>query len=97
MGTFHADGVADIVLARSSHNASKSDLFAATRHVLAMALAGYGHVPDQSPLWPLRRTGGPGREVERLTPDPRAEISQLLGDEGQLELVAEDPGRWSPT
>lgn len=89
---FHADGVANIVLARASHNASKSDLFAGTRHVqawrhslgdrivvarrlgldhetprvLALARAGYGHLPDDSPLWLLLRTGGAGREVERL-------------------------------
>jgi hypothetical protein len=120
---FHADGVANIVLARASHNASKSDLFAATRHVrawrdsfgdrvlvarrlrldhetlrvLAMARAGYGHLPDESPLWLLRRAGGTGREVERLTPDRRAEIAQLLGEEGELDLAADDPGPWSAT
>jgi hypothetical protein len=120
---FHADGVANIVLARASHNASKSDLFAATRHVqawrrslhdrievarrlgldhetprvLAMARAGYGHLPDQSPLWLLQRTGGPGREVERLTPDRRAKITRLLGEEGDAAVAAEDPGPWSST
>jgi hypothetical protein len=119
---FHAGGVANVVLARASHNASKSDLFAATRHVrawrdslgdrsvvarrlgldhearrtMAMARAGYGHLPDESPLWLRRRSGGSGREVERLTPDRRAEIARLLG-EGGLDLAAEEPGPWAPT
>lgn len=66
-----------------------------TPRVLAMARAGYGHLPDESPLWLLRRAGGPGWEVERLTSDRRAEIAQLLGDEDELELVAEDPGPWT--
>jgi len=118
---FHADGVANLVLARASHNASKSDLFAATRHVQAwreslgdriavarrlgldhetsrtraLARAGYGHLPDESPLWLRRLAGGPGREVERLTPDRRAEIAELLGGASDLELAADDRGPWS--
>ena len=117
---FHADGVANLVLARPSHNASKSDLFAATRHVqawqeslryrvavarrvgldhetprtLAMARAGYGHLPDDSPLWLRRVSSGPGREVERLTSDRRVEIAQLLRND-KFHLAAEDPGSWS--
>ena len=118
---FHADGVANLVLARSSHNASKSDLFAATRHVeawresigdramvarrlgldlesgrvRAMARAGYGHLPDESPLWVRRLVGGAGRAVERLTPDRRAEIAQLLGEYSDLDLAADGSGPWS--
>jgi hypothetical protein len=118
---FHADGVANLVLARASHNASKSDLFAATEHVRAwgeslddrilvarrlgldhempriraMARAGYGHLPDESPLWLRRLASGSGRQVERLTPDRRAAISQLLGGESWLDLAADDPGPWS--
>lgn len=117
---FHADGVVNLVLASPSSNASKSDLFAATRHVqawrdslsdrivvgerlgldhetrrtLAMARAGYGHLPDESPLWLRRLTRGPGREVERLTPDRRAKVAQLLR-EVRLDLAAEDSGPWS--
>lgn len=119
---FHADGVANLVLARHSHNASKSDLFAATRHVqawreslgdriavaervgldhearptLAMARAGYGHLPDESPLWLRRLDRGGGREVERLTRDRRTEIAQFLGEDGHT-LAAETPGGWSST
>ena len=118
---FHADGVADLVLARPSHNASKNDLFAASRHVqawqeslrdriavarrvgldhetprtLAMARAGYGHLPEDSPLWLRRVPSGPGREVERLTSERRGEIAQLLRH-GRFNLAAEDPGSWSP-
>ncbi len=118
---FHADGVTNLVLARASHNASKSDLFAASGHVRAwaeslddrilvarrlgldhetariraMARAGYGHLPDESPLWLRRLAGGSGRQVERLTPDRRAAIAQLLGEEGRLDLAADDPGLWS--
>lgn len=117
---FHADGVANLVLARPSHNASKSDLFAATRHVqawqeslrdrvavarrvgldhetprtLAMARAGYGHLPEDSPLWLRRVSSGPGREVERLTSDRRAEIAQLLRHD-RFDLAAENQGSWS--
>jgi hypothetical protein len=117
---FHADGVANLVLARASHNASKSDLFAATRHVqawrdsllertavarrvgldhetprtLAMARAGYGHLPDDSPMWLRRVPSGPGREVERLTAERRVEIAQLLRHD-TYDLAAEDPGAWS--
>lgn len=119
---FHTDGVANLVLARASHNSSKSDLFAAVRHVqawrdslgdrivvarrlgldhearhtLALARAGYGHLPDESPLWLRRLAGGAGREVERLTPDRRVEVARLLGD-GGLDLAAEDPGPWVST
>jgi hypothetical protein len=117
---FHADGVANLVLARPSHNASKSDLFAATRHVqawqeslpdrvavarrvgldhetprtVAMARAGYGHLPEDSPLWLRRVSSGPGREVERLTSDRRAEIAQLLRHD-RFDLAAEERGSWS--
>ena len=118
---FHLDGVANLVLARASHNASKSDLFAATEHVQAwgesldnrilvarrlrldhetsriraMARAGYGHLPDESPLWLRRLASGAGRQVERLTPDRRAAIAQLLVGESGLDLAADDPGPWS--
>jgi len=114
---FHADGVANLVLARASHSASKSDLFAASRHVQAwaetvgdrvavarqlgldheasrpqaLARAGYGHLPDGSPLWLRRLAGGPGREVERLIPDRRTEIAQLLGGVSELELAPGGP------
>ena len=117
---FHADGVANLVLARPSRNASKSDLFAASRHVqawqeslrdrvaaarrvgldhetprtLAMARAGYGHLPDESPLWLRQVPSGPGREIERLTAERRIEITQLLRHD-RFDLAAEDPGSWS--
>lgn len=118
---FHANGVANLVLARASQNASKSDLFAARRHVQAwveslphritvarrlgldhetsrtraLARAGYGHLPDGSPLWLRRLSDGSGREVERLTPDRRAEIAQLLGEATALDLAADGRGSWS--
>lgn len=118
---FHADGVANLVLARAGHNASKSDLFAAARHVeawqassgeraavarrlgldleadrtRALARAGYGHLPDGSPLWLRRRAGSTGREVERLTPDLRVRIAACLRDDLGVELAADGPGAWS--
>ena len=118
---FHADGVANLVLARASHNASKSDLFASTQHVMAwreslddrilvarqlgldhetprvraMARAGYGHLPDESPLWIRRLASGAGRQVERLTPDRRTAIAHLLGGEAGLDLTADGKGPWS--
>ncbi len=118
---FHANGVANLVLARSSHNTSKSDLFAATRHVAAwqdsigeragvasrlgldlevqrcraLARAGYGHLPDESPLWVRRLGGGAGREVERLTPERRAELTRILDGPSGLDLAADGAGPWS--
>ncbi len=118
---FHADGVANLVLARSALNASKSDLFAASRHVeawrasiadravvarrlgldlearrtRAMARAGYGYLPDDAPLWVRRLPGPAGREVERLTPDRRADIAKFLHEDTRLDLAADDVGPWS--
>lgn len=63
---FHADGVANLVLARSSQNASKSDLFAASRHVQAWrASVGeraviaqrLGLDLDESRTWAMARAG----------------------------------------
>ena len=118
---FHANGVANLVLARSSQNASKSDLFAASRHVQAwresvgeraeiahrlgldleesrtwaMARAGYGHLPENTALWVRQLDRGAGREVERLTPDRRAQIAQLLNGDDEVDIAASDPGPWS--
>ena len=117
---FHANGVANLVLARASRNASKSDLFAATRHVQAwresaegrasvaqklgldleaartwaIARAGYGHLPENAPLWLRRHDAGPGREVEPLTADRRTEIAHLLSNDSNLDLAAESHAPW---
>lgn len=117
---FHAGGVANLVLARSSANASKSDLFAAVRHLdvwqetigdraevagrlgldpeeartRALARAGYGHLPDDGPLWVRRLPGGAGREVERLTPERRSEVAAILARDDHLDLAAEPPEPW---
>lgn len=120
---FHADGTANLVLSSRGSNASKSDLFAATRHVaawrsgvgarvavagrlgldheadrtLALARAGYGHLPDGAPLWLARDHGG-GREVERLAPAVRSRLEHLLRRPDRargLTTAAEEPGGWS--
>lgn len=58
----------------------------------ALARAGYGHLPDGSPVWLRRLAGSTGREVERLTPDLRARIGACLRDDRGVELAADARG-----